>query len=527
MPDESLRELKERAAAALMKLPGVTAVGLGGRERDGRPTGEIVLKVFVERKRPLSQLAPGETLPREFEGVGIDVSELAPARFDISLAEEPTVDPPPARPPGSPLVAADKTDEERYRALVGGGRIEVDLLGSGHGTLGCVLVHKTDPNKVYALTSYHVVTSDGGKRLPIVNETRVGQPSAAASPTKCCSSMIGTFIAGSRDVNRDAALIQLDLGMEWKAEIAGIGRIAGIHSITLAEAATLTYAVRKRGARTRLTGGVVESIDTTHTIAGITRSNVTIVRPNPSADVRAGDPIFFSDEGDSGSAVVNDAGEVVALHIAGSFDSVKKLGKGAELPIEGILSLFETQDSAPVAVATATASGVIHTVPGATTVAMPSELVPALLGAPRGETVRAPIGAWLPGVPLPTPRSMEGIRAQLDRSAAGRQLITLWLHHHPELTTVVNEQRRVALVWHRCAGPALLQTLVRMASQHDLALPMTINGRPLKHSLDRIHDAFAAYATAELRRELGRARTALPDLAGLTYLQIIAALGVD
>jgi len=34
------------------ELPGVTAVGLGGRERAGEPTGEIVLKVFVERGVP-------------------------------------------------------------------------------------------------------------------------------------------------------------------------------------------------------------------------------------------------------------------------------------------------------------------------------------------------------------------------------------------------------------------------------------------------------------------------------------------
>src|SRR5882724_8043691 len=69
--EERLVELKELAAAQFLRIPGVTAVGLGGRERDGKPTGEVVLKVFVERKRPAAELTPGQLLPPEFEGVGV------------------------------------------------------------------------------------------------------------------------------------------------------------------------------------------------------------------------------------------------------------------------------------------------------------------------------------------------------------------------------------------------------------------------------------------------------------------------
>jgi hypothetical protein len=45
--DEELVTIKERAVEHLMRLPGVHAVGIGGWDRGGRPTGEIVLKVFV------------------------------------------------------------------------------------------------------------------------------------------------------------------------------------------------------------------------------------------------------------------------------------------------------------------------------------------------------------------------------------------------------------------------------------------------------------------------------------------------
>ena len=43
-------------------------------------------------------------------------------------------------------------------------------------------------------------------------------------------------------------------------------------------------------------------------------------------------------------------------------------------------------------------------------------------------------------------------------------------------------------------------------------------------ALSRIHDAFAAKASPELRLALRTARDALPDLAGLTYPGIITTL---
>src|SRR6266542_2385036 len=94
MPDDRLIAVKDRAAALFLQIPGVTAVGLGGRERGGQPTGEVVLKVFVARKRPAAELTPGQLLPEQFEGVGVDVSEMQEAEL------EGTPPPQPAPPPG-------------------------------------------------------------------------------------------------------------------------------------------------------------------------------------------------------------------------------------------------------------------------------------------------------------------------------------------------------------------------------------------------------------------------------------------
>ena len=78
MRDEEYFAIKDRAAAALRRIPHVTGVGIGGRERNGRPTGEIVIKVFVERKKPAADVPAEEMIPASFEGVSTDVVEMGP-----------------------------------------------------------------------------------------------------------------------------------------------------------------------------------------------------------------------------------------------------------------------------------------------------------------------------------------------------------------------------------------------------------------------------------------------------------------
>jgi hypothetical protein len=498
MPDDHLLAVKSRAAAQFLTMPGVTAVGLGGRERGGRPTGEVVLKVFVARKRPAAELAPGQELPRQFEGVGVDVCEMPEARLEVAAAGPAVAPAPPVLPPqpGSPGTADSDTDDDRLRPVRGGLRVQVALSGSGYGTLGCLLTNTADATKVYALTNYHVVVAATGGATPVANTTRLGQPTEQSAPTKCCSDLIGTFVAGGRDTLRDAALIQLDPGTEWLAEVTDIGPLAGIHPVTLPEVTPLTYQVRKRGARTRLTGGIVESINTTDTTDGITRHNVMVVKPNPNAAVRPGRTLFFSDHGDSGSVVVNDSNEVVALHFAGS--ATGAVHKGLELPITDIIAQFQAVDHLSVAVATATKNGDTRTVPDAPAAphAATSGLTPAF-------------AAMLP----PATGALARLGTDLGASAGGHELRSLWLDHHAELLDLVSYRRRVTIAWHRGGGPALLHTMIRMAADPELTMPVTVNGEPPMRRLEQIHAVLHANASPALRGALDRALAALPDPA--------------
>ena len=73
--DERLSDVKARHEGTLLRYPNVVGVASGIRTRAGKPTGESALLVFVQRKVPAGELGEGEVLPREVEGIPVDVVE--------------------------------------------------------------------------------------------------------------------------------------------------------------------------------------------------------------------------------------------------------------------------------------------------------------------------------------------------------------------------------------------------------------------------------------------------------------------
>jgi hypothetical protein len=74
---EELRvaQVRARHEQELLRYPNVVGVAIGQRVHQGTPTGELCLVVYVERKVAPDQLAAGELLPAEVEGVPLDVVE--------------------------------------------------------------------------------------------------------------------------------------------------------------------------------------------------------------------------------------------------------------------------------------------------------------------------------------------------------------------------------------------------------------------------------------------------------------------
>ncbi|MBO9362890.1 MAG: hypothetical protein J7452_11895 [Thermoflexus sp.] len=75
-----IREVKQRREAELLRKPNVVAVGIGYRQRGGRPSDELCLVVSVRRKVPLEGLAPEDRIPPEIDGIPVDVQEVGALR---------------------------------------------------------------------------------------------------------------------------------------------------------------------------------------------------------------------------------------------------------------------------------------------------------------------------------------------------------------------------------------------------------------------------------------------------------------
>ena len=494
--EEEHLDIKNRAAQRLLALPGVVAVGLGSKEVSDEPTGEPAIKVFVKVKRAPEELPADELIPAEIEGVPTDVIESGELYLD-------------AAPPGA-IVTVNEYDDTRYRPLTAGGQIRREE-SSHNGTIGCFLVDNSVPPKVYALTNFHVLNP---KDVPaVLNTSKVGQPKGKDSVTHCCSDMIGVFAGGAKTTERDEAVIILDSGTEWLAEIVEIGIVTGKHAVTQTEANSQTYNVRKRGIRTRLTGGVVRALNaTTHQA-----DNVLVVKPNPNPAALPNQTVYFGHHGDSGSALVNDAGEVLGIHYSHFAN-----GDGLAYAIFPVLSRLASVEHVNVDIAKATAAGQVNTVPGSPMVAMPPELTG---GVPQSHAVPPPPPpGWVPDF-VPLTAAPTHLQRDLDRSPTGRLVIALWLEHQGELLSLINTNRRVATAWHRTGTAALFQLLTRMTMQPDVALPATLNGRPIRSCLDRMHEIIDRFASPGLSRDLARLAAMVPDLAGRTYGQLIDSLG--
>ncbi|MEE8389620.1 MAG: hypothetical protein V3S14_02340 [Anaerolineae bacterium] len=63
-----------------MRRINVVGVGIGLEQIGGKLTGKPVIVVSVTNKVPVSQLAPGDVIPRELDGVPVDVQAVGELR---------------------------------------------------------------------------------------------------------------------------------------------------------------------------------------------------------------------------------------------------------------------------------------------------------------------------------------------------------------------------------------------------------------------------------------------------------------
>jgi hypothetical protein len=336
----------------------------------------------------------------------------------------------------------------------------------------------------------------------ITQDDRVGQPTNCfcCRHHKCCSSRIGRVVAVAMDF--DAALIQLDGEQEYIAKVEGIPENGGaVHNTATAN---MSDPVQKRGRTSGLTSGKVTALDADGIIGFKTKT-----WPNPSffhryyrnsirIDADSGD---FSQEGDSGSAVMDHNNNIVGLLFGGG----EHTGHGVASPIAGVLDAFKafslvvakTTDLQPL------------TVPG------PSFAFAAL---PAGSEISPVVG----GTPLF--HDLRKAEAEIESIAAGKELSDAIRRHASEGYRLVTTNRRVGAVWKRNGGQQIFPALLRLLQNPAAQLPGQIGDRPLVECLTNIRRIFERYGSPSFAAELRQRGDQLISLMSLSYIEMKAAL---
>ncbi|RRO13091.1 hypothetical protein EIL87_25945 [Saccharopolyspora rhizosphaerae] len=300
----SIRELRDRAVIRpikravedqLLDLPGVTGVDIGCRTRAGGRLREQVIVVSVVAKRPREALERDACVPSEVFGIPTDVVEEQPVLQHIHRAHDEPLQWP--RAVGSDGSSAGCP----LRAVRGGSGLapcRAVRLGSGAyrriGTLGVLVA--SDAAEPMGLTTFDVGCLDDAWSVG----DRMVDPDTGTVHAELARAALSGRV--------DAAAVSIVPGLPASPEVGGLGPVTGHARAYPGEP------VRKHGFGTGLTEGFVTSVDATIRVdhgaalgVRVLREQIRIATERPR----------FCGPGDSGAAVLDGAGRVLGLHVAG------------------------------------------------------------------------------------------------------------------------------------------------------------------------------------------------------------------
>ncbi len=263
-----VQKLLKKVEGQLLAIPGVKTLAVGLKITEGKMTEDIVLRVGVAEKRPMSELSLKEVIPSEIDGIATDVFVVTPTETTA--------------------------DTNRYRALVGG--IQIGNGTGSVGTLGC-FARRNVENDVVMLGNQHVMFA--GKSVT-ATDIEIAQP--GFSCCCCCrSGKVGDVVGGVIGGTIDAAIATIVGDVSTLQEVTEIGGIAGT------DAAVVGDAVKKRGRTSGLTSGTVSMLNfATNNDQGQNFTDQIFINPDAGfTDFQVG--------GDSGAALLDEDNNVVGL----------------------------------------------------------------------------------------------------------------------------------------------------------------------------------------------------------------------
>ena len=429
---EDIRPVKDATERRLLAIPGRNAVEISEKHTDGQPTGALSITVSVDTKRPLTQVSAAERIPSEINAIPTDVVESGPIVVQ-----------------GGP-----------YR-----GGITAEAKSSGHsGTLGGFVSTLGAHSRFALLTNQHVLFdgTDVTRR-----DFRVG-PTACSICSACCSEYIARVLDPQTPARIfavvsdlvDASIALLNPGIQFLREVVDIGSVTNVHPVTAADVNTLH--VRKNGVTSGQTGGKIRSI----TVSGPSKLPNGRVHRNIRNQIRIEQDAgvtTFSDFGDSGSLVLNDAREAVGLLFGGADTGANK-GNGFACRIEDVTAALQ------IKIETTAVAGDVVTVPAVAMEAVaPEEITPAAAALQEEDL-----------------RFLLQVQEELLQTEKGRQYGTVIRRNRFELRRLIDRNPRVATVWRRNQGPELVSLLPDGVRSRRPEITAVANNQSVTDSLHKI-----------------------------------------
>lgn len=469
MDQKELAALHAEAEAELKKIPGVIGVGYGLKEVGGKTTDQISFRVYVKEKRKPEDLNPAEIIPKEYKGIPTDVV----------LVIQP-----------KPLHCEDL---DQHSPLIGGISISNFKTNAsnqiGSGTLGCfaTLNGVSGPENVVLLSNNHVLASNGAvngdtiyqprfidnagtinidaaqeRRNPIGKIQNIGQqgPYSYTYPSET-----------AQDYFLDCAIAKLDIcisswcntncGVSYKNEIRGLNiggnsKLEDVARVAQSDLGGSDYVVYKVGRRTSKTTGKV--IDT----AAIDPSGgralyIEATQPDCNGEMK------FSDEGDSGSAIVNAQNKVVGLLYAGDSANPARTLACHIHPVMAYLSITPITSANPPV-------------------------------GPAGQTLNDVEGIFT-GINHTTE-----VRERFLNTRKGAEIYQQILDHRQEVIALVNHRRPVTVAWHRSKGPTFLAHFVNNARDPAHIIPFEVEGITRDQMIRRMAEVLTQQGSESLQQ---------------------------
>jgi hypothetical protein len=462
--DAQAWQVKIDVDGQLSDLLGPNYVGVGiGAKMAGTPpvpTGDLALVVLVEQKLPPGAVPWGQLIPASIQDVPTDVVEMEPLALQ--------------------------------GVLQGGIRIEATHTGGGQefqtdGTLGCLARTVDQPanQPPNVLLSNHHVLFNVHEETHQVNGA-VGDEVRLPSCSGCCEPLIGKVLRG--DQKLDAAIATLTPGQKLHARIHDIpvtgtlditpGQWAQLPAATMQQLRRGELQVRKYGAKTGLTTGIVRCVGTT--LGGTHLNSDIVIQPSPGKDV-------FSKKGDSGSVIIDRDGRVVSLLWGGprTETAVTQRNRHSQKLTWSVpISYVETSLQITVA-------------------------------------RNPPVRVWH----SPGTAPLLAVHRDLAGTATGRELLDGYGRHQAEVRALLAEDRRFVLAWHRGGGPQLVAALLGLAEGRIDAVPTELAGRPWVDVVHGLAGTLPELVSPPFAADIRAVAPLVAGLAGRGYPQVLELLG--